>query len=125
LDAGNITRARTWLKRAASLGQTSWSRKLQHELGRKQGTVPDAELPFVSETMVDLYLKQGMEEKAIAALQQLIANNPQDSSLRTRLEQLQPQTISKPETAEVNPSDITTHLQAWLRAIEQRKTRRL
>lgn len=125
IAAGNCARAETWLKQAESFGETSWTEKLREELERKQDIASEgeAELPFVSETMVDLYLKQGMKEKAVAALRQLAAQNPEDSSLRQRLNELLPHAASADESGD-RASDIEARLNAWLRAVEQRKQRR-
>ena len=51
-------------------------------------TAPAAQ-PFVTETMAELYLAQGLRGKAQAVYEQLSAANPGDARLRARLEALQ------------------------------------
>jgi len=126
IAAGNCTRAETWLERAESLGETTWSKRLRRELECKEATNPavESEIPFVTETMVNLYLKQGMKEKAMATSQQLVAQNPHDTLLRRRLNELLPQSASSSEPQENSSSSIESCLNAWLRAVEHRKQRR-
>lgn len=126
IAAGNRSRAQNLLKRAESLGETPRVKKLREELERKADVTPaaESELPFVTETMVDLYLKQGMKEKAVAALRQLLVQNPDNPSLRQRLDELLPSTVSAEKQEHRSKLDVETHLNAWLRALEQRKQRR-
>lgn len=126
IAAGNCVRAEVCLERAESLGKTPWSKRLRQELESKEdrATAIESELPFVTETMVDLYFKQGMKEKAIAALQQLVAQNPHDDLLRQRLNELLPQSAPSSEPQENSHLSIESRLNAWLRAVEHRKQRR-
>lgn len=127
IAAGNCTRAETWLERAESLGETTWSKRLRQELGGKEGitSAVESELPFVTETMVDLYLKQGMEEKAVAALRQLVAQNPEDSALCLRLDELLAQTVVPSEEHAHSTLNVKALLNTWLHALdEHRKQRR-
>jgi Tfp pilus assembly protein PilF len=126
IAAGNCARAETWLKRAESLGETFWCKKLRQKLERKRATSPagESELPFVTETMVDLYLKQGMNEKAVAALKQLVVQKPDDCSLRQRLDELLSFTAMPTEKQAHSTLDVESRLNAWLRAVENRKQRR-
>jgi tetratricopeptide (TPR) repeat protein len=47
--------------------------------------------PVVTETMAELYAKQGLLQQARAVYQQLIAARPGDAKLRRRLQELEPQ----------------------------------
>lgn len=126
IATGNYARAENLLNRAESLAQSAWSEKLRLQLERKQAAIPEVEvdLPFVTLTMVELYLKQGMEEKAIAALQQLVAQNSHDNLLRQRLDGLLSARASLPELRKDNILNVEARLHAWLRAVEHRKQRR-
>lgn len=127
IAAGNCARAETWLERAESLGETAWSKKLRHELEHNRDTSPadESELPFVTETMVDLYLKQGMQEKAVAALRRLIAQTPDNRALRQRLDELLSASAQPSEKQAHSTMDVEARLNAWLRAVdEHRKQRR-
>jgi tetratricopeptide (TPR) repeat protein len=43
---------------------------------------------FVTETMAELYLKQGFHDRALAVYEQLVAQNPHDRALRERMERV-------------------------------------
>jgi len=60
---------------------------------------------FVTETMAELYLKQGFRSEAISVYQQLIAQQPNDAGLRERLAALEAAASEVPEF-EV-PTDLT------------------
>jgi tetratricopeptide (TPR) repeat protein len=121
---GNCERARSWLEQAEAQADIPDTAELREALERRSETVAP-ELPFVTETMVDLFLKQGMTEKAIAALQQLIQQNPEDSSLRQRLNNFVATRKSGPDDRSWDhESEHEMQLHAWLRAIEQLKLRR-
>lgn len=126
IAAGNCARAETWLKRAESLEETSWSKKLRQKLEQKQDmfSAIETELPFVTETMVDLYLRQGMKEKAFAALRQLVIQNPDDGSLRKRLDELLSSSDIPSKKQALSKSYMESRLNAWLRALERQKQRR-
>ncbi|MFN2257884.1 MAG: tetratricopeptide repeat protein [Desulfuromonadaceae bacterium] len=126
IAAGNCARAETWLERAESSKETVWSKRLRQDLECKQDIDPavGTELPFVTQTMVDLYLKQGMKEKALAALKQLVDQNPEDSSLRQRLDALSPRAFDSSEEQVHSKAELEARLSAWLRAVEHRKQRR-
>jgi tetratricopeptide (TPR) repeat protein len=47
---------------------------------------PDA--GFVTETMAELYIKQGFHDRALAVYEQLVAQNPNDRALRERMERV-------------------------------------
>ncbi len=44
---------------------------------------------FVTETMAELYLQQGFRDEALSVYRQLLAQNPNDSTLRSRVENLE------------------------------------
>lgn len=61
-----------------------------------EGEEPAAEEPvgrgapsFVTETMAELYLRQGHRDEAVAVYRQLIAQRPDDAGLRARLDEVQ------------------------------------
>lgn len=132
IEAGNFQRADNWLCRAESAaassgvpagapGGTLNVADLRHQLKRKRCSynADPAEIPFVTETMVELYLQQGMQEKAVAALGQLVIRNPEDAALRRRFEELRV-CMQRP----LSDSGVQEQLGAWLRAIEQQKLER-
>ena len=55
------------------------------------GATPDA---FVTETMAELYLQQGFTSEALAVYRELLARNPEDASLRERIEQIESGSMS-------------------------------
>ncbi|MDY0211465.1 MAG: tetratricopeptide repeat protein [Desulfuromonadaceae bacterium] len=136
IEAGNFQRAEKWLCQAESLGTASHSvstaalcgtpsaASLRQQLeSRRHNCDPDhTDIPFVTETMVELYLKQGMQEKAIAALNQLVIRKPDDIVLRRRLDELR---VCEQATVSVSKSfAVQEQLSAWLRAIEYQKQAR-
>jgi tetratricopeptide (TPR) repeat protein len=121
---GNCERARSWIEQAEAQAHMLDTAALREALERRCETIAP-EIPFVTETMVDLFLKQGMTEKAVAALQQLIQRNPEDSSLRQRLNNLVGTRKSgTDDRSGDHGSEHEMQLHAWLRAIEQLKLRR-
>ena len=46
--------------------------------------------PFVTETMAELFVKQGLRDQALAVYRQLLSANPDDERLAARLAELQP-----------------------------------
>jgi hypothetical protein len=59
-----------------------------------------APAPFVTETMAELYLKQGFRDQALAVYRQLSDAAPADARLRARVAELQPE----PEAVESGPT---------------------
>jgi tetratricopeptide (TPR) repeat protein len=49
---------------------------------------------FVTETMAELYLQQGFRNEALAVYRELLARNPEDASLRDRIEQIESGSMS-------------------------------
>jgi hypothetical protein len=64
---------------------------------------PDASAAFVTETMAELYLKQGHHELALDVYRKLVAARPDDAALRARLEELEkpsaPAAVHEPASA--------------------------
>ncbi|MDD2556980.1 MAG: tetratricopeptide repeat protein [Desulfuromonas sp.] len=130
IEAGNFQRAGKWLARAESLDATSSSvpnvapcgasstAVLRHQLEQRRHRCDAdlADIPFVTETMVELYLKQGLQEKAVAALSQLVKRKPEDVALRRRLDELRICVHSPFKSA-----CVQEQLSALLRAIEYQK----
>jgi hypothetical protein len=54
---------------------------------------PTASAPFVTETMAELYLKQGFRDQALAVYRQLSDAAPGDARLRARVAELQPEPV--------------------------------
>jgi tetratricopeptide (TPR) repeat protein len=52
--------------------------------------VPAAPAPFVTETMAELFVKQGFREQALEVYRQLLAASPGDDRLRAKVAELQP-----------------------------------
>ncbi|OIQ18510.1 MAG: hypothetical protein BM556_09655 [Bacteriovorax sp. MedPE-SWde] len=61
-------------------------------LEKKLVVTEDTSAPVFSHTLVDLYLKQGAKEKAIALLEKAIEVNPKDSKVIERLSTLRSET---------------------------------
>lgn len=61
------------------------------EFGEEPPAEPEGTLarPFVTETMAELYLRQGHHEEAIAVYRQLISQRPDDAALRARLAEVE------------------------------------
>jgi hypothetical protein len=60
------------------------------EAERTQSSAPAAQAPFVTETMADLYLKQGFRDQALDVYRMLLAVDPENERLRARIAELQP-----------------------------------
>jgi len=58
--------------------------------------VPSAQRPFVTETMAELYLKQGFRTEALAVYEQLSAANPADERLAERVASLRTEAAPAP-----------------------------
>jgi len=58
--------------------------------------VPATQRPFVTETMAELYLKQGFRTEALAVYEQLSAANPTDERLAERVAALRSETAPAP-----------------------------
>ena len=58
--------------------------------------VPAAQRPFVTETMAELYLKQGFRTEALAVYEQLSAANPSDARLAERVASLRSEAAPAP-----------------------------
>ena len=54
-----------------------------------RAAVPDASSAFVTETMAELYIKQGHREQALDVYRQLVQRNPGDAALAGRLRELE------------------------------------
>jgi tetratricopeptide (TPR) repeat protein len=57
---------------------------------------PARETGFVTETMAELYVKQGFLDRALDVYRQLVAHNPNDRGLRERLERIERELRSAP-----------------------------
>ncbi len=133
IEAGNFQRAEKWLSRAESIdpvlvddvGSASVGNidtadlRLQLASKRRNSAADLTDIPFVTETMVDLYLKQGMDEKAFAALSQLVTYKPEDEGLRRRLNDLHECMYKS-----IKGVDVQGQFSAWLSAIEYQKQER-
>lgn len=64
------------------------------------GETPKA---FVTETMAELYLRQGFRAEALAVYHQLVAENPHDAKLRERVRQLERTDRSTPTSGAAIP----------------------
>lgn len=58
-----------------------------------------AQRPFVTETMAELYLKQGFREQALSVYQQLAAASPDDARLASRVQSLMAEAETSPPAA--------------------------
>ena len=54
-----------------------------------RAAAPDASTAFVTETMAELYIKQGHREQALEVYRQLVQRNPDDAALAGRLRELE------------------------------------
>ena len=68
-----------------------------------RAAVPDASSAFVTETMAELYVKQGHREQALDVYRQLVQRNPNDAALAARLRALET-TGARPATPEAEPN---------------------
>jgi tetratricopeptide (TPR) repeat protein len=65
---------------------------------------PDASSAFVTETMAELYVKQGHREQALEVYRQLVQRNPDDAALAGRLRELE---ASGTRAAPAEPEPVT------------------
>jgi tetratricopeptide (TPR) repeat protein len=67
------------------------------ERGPEPGAAPVARTaPFVTETMAELFVKQGFRDQALEVYRQLLAANPDDARLQQRIADLQPAAPAPP-----------------------------
>jgi tetratricopeptide (TPR) repeat protein len=64
--------------------------------------VADASTAFVTETMAELYVKQGHREQALDVYRQLVQRNPNDAALAARLRDLEA-AVARPGAAKPEP----------------------
>jgi hypothetical protein len=87
-----------------------------------------------TETLADLYAKQGLTEKAVEIYQQILLEKPDDQAVLLKLRALEesaqkklqeepPQAAadSEPEVVSADPDDPVTTLENWLRNAERMK----
>ena len=68
-----------------------------------RAAAPDASSAFVTETMAELYIKQGHREQALDVYRQLVQRNPGDAALAGRLRELEA-ADKRPATVEAAPA---------------------
>jgi hypothetical protein len=56
----------------------------------RESAAPTPQAPFVTETMAELFLKQGFRDQALDVYRQLLAANPADERLQRRVAELEP-----------------------------------
>jgi len=78
------------------------------DAGEETGRSIDPE-PLLSTTLADLYLEQGLPEKALDIYQKLSQQSPDDLSLRRRLKEIQEQLVgsSSDSTQDESNSDVS------------------
>ncbi|WP_282755600.1 tetratricopeptide repeat protein [Desulfuromonas thiophila] len=126
---GHLQRAQRALQQAqALLGSTHPEVVAVRDLLQQATAFSDPVMeqgPFVNATLVDLYLRQGLTEKAQAALSLLIQQQPDNPRWRDQLSQLQGHQVGdgfeQPVSVSDNPSGYVAALTAWLKAIERRR----
>lgn len=85
-------------------------------------STPSAPAPFVTETMAELYVRQGHRDEAIAVYRQLVSERPDDQALRLRLAELE----SLSHAAAVNAAGTTAEamtIRDFLAALAARRPR--
>lgn len=110
------------------------------------GVTPEGEEPIKTATLADIYVKQGLYQKALNLYSQILSRDPANQEIQRKAEaaqqQLQQQgqktakaekvaeasTVSSPETsteptkAEMDPKEkLIAKLQGWLDSIQQRR----
>lgn len=77
-------------------------------------------IPLMTATVAELYLKQGLKEKAINVYTALVQQQPDNEVLRSRLNELVEQHDNLPDD-ENDRRQVLDSLQRWLDAIELRR----
>lgn len=77
----------SWQNFSAPSGST------KHETTRSDGDAKDTEL--LTETMADIYIKQGDYDKGLSVFQKILENDPENSSVRKKLEEHRIKVINK------------------------------
>jgi tetratricopeptide (TPR) repeat protein len=77
----------------------------------------DDPLAVVTATMAELYIKQGLQEKAVDVYQILLKQQPDNRIFRARLNEL----LGVDEVANELPISLMTKLECWLDAIDRRR----
>jgi hypothetical protein len=61
--------------------------------------------PFITETLAELYLKQGLRDEALAIYRQLAEKNPGDESLLRRIDSIEQSPVELLAQSEVTPAE--------------------
>lgn len=84
---------------------------------------PDASAAFVTETMAELYLKQGHHELAMDVYRKLVALRPDDAALRARLAELERPSAPQPPPATVAVANAGPTIREFLASIAESRPR--
>ena len=117
IDAGNIQRAEKCLQQAEKIDSSSGLEKLWRRLEEQRNALLDDQsddMPFISEAMVDLYIQQNLDEKALAALKQLVVKYPDKINLQQKLDKLKLKLQQKPFGTSTSHENIQQVFNAWL-----------
>ena len=75
---------------------------LGHTLALSTNEPSQPPAAFVTETMAELYLQQGFRNEALAVYRELLSRNPDDTSLRDRIDQIESGSVSSIGMASVS-----------------------
>jgi len=121
LKQANKGRARTHLDKARQLqpdhsGLQEVALQLKTRVSGLASGSP--EIPLATATVAELYVKQGLTEKAVEVYKTLVCQQPNNEVLRTRLNELLDETGAN-EIIQGTP--IGEKLERWLGAIQRRR----
>lgn len=91
-------------------------RRVQEGVAEEEGKEKkDGEpMPFQTDTLAEIYIKQGRLDKALAVYRDILKREPENANIRAKLEALQ----KKPETdRRVAGKKIQNQLERWLAAV--------
>jgi tetratricopeptide (TPR) repeat protein len=127
VQQGNFERAEGYLDRVRSLDPDNEA-LLDHEdrleIAREQEDASGEGGPvLVSATVAELYLKQGLKEKAVTAYRTLVHQFPDHKTYSVRLAELTEASVSDAgsEKENVDNLGVVDRLERWLLAIERRR----
>jgi tetratricopeptide (TPR) repeat protein len=89
-------------------------RRVKKEVTEEQGKENKEAVPFQTDTLAEIYIKQGRLDKALAVYRDILKREPENANVRAKFEALQ----RKPETDRGVPGKkIQNQLERWLAVV--------
>jgi tetratricopeptide (TPR) repeat protein len=119
LRQSNITRARSYIERARSVDpQSAVLNDLTKQLSDSTDHRSQPVTPFATTTIAELYVKQGLIEKAINVYHTLVTQQPDNDVIAARLNELMTQSVEKSTD---DSTSVEAKLESWISSIQRRR----